>query len=102
MFQKQHRKALAKLFDGTRNQLRHLELFPHGILHAECTGGDVDLLPNRRVTIGVFPRRRVDAGSSIGRCVALVEDDEYADLMHAKASLPKTRLGEGHREAHIQ
>jgi hypothetical protein len=43
------------------------------------------------VTIGFFPWRFVDGESSIGRCVAIVEDDEYEDLMAKKASLPKTR-----------
>jgi len=80
----------------------HLDLFPHGIIHAECIGGDIDLLLNRRVTIGVFPWRFVDGESSVGRFVALVEDDEYADLIRAKAKLPKTRLGDYYREEHVQ
>jgi len=33
---------------------------------------------NRRVTIGFFPWRFVDGESCIGRCVAMLEDAEYA------------------------
>jgi kynurenine formamidase len=39
------------------------------IIHAECIGGDIDLMVNRRATIGFFPWRFVDGESSIGRCV---------------------------------
>lgn len=79
----------------------HLELFPHGSIHPECIGGDIDLLLNRRVTIGFFPWRFVDGQSSIGRSVAMVEDDEYADLMRAKAKLPRTRFGDCYREEQV-
>jgi len=102
VFQKKHKQALADFFDDTKYQLMHLELFPHGIIHAECIGGDIDLLLNRRVTIGFFPWRFVDGESSIGRCVAMVDDDEYADLMRAKAKLPKTKFGDCYREEHVQ
>jgi len=34
----------------------------------------LDLLVNRRVTIGFFPWRFVDGESCIGRCVAFVDD----------------------------
>jgi kynurenine formamidase len=54
----------------------HIELFPHHIIHAECLGGDVDLVCNRRVDIGFFPWRFVDGESCIGRCVAMVHDGE--------------------------
>jgi len=33
----------------------HIEMLPHHIIHAEWIGGDVDLLCNRRSTIGFFP-----------------------------------------------
>ncbi len=102
VFQKKHGKGLADFYDDSKYQLMHLELFPHGIIHAECIGGDIDLLLNRRVTIGFFPWRFVDGESSIGRCVAMVEDDEYADLMRTKTSLPKTRFGDCYREEHVE
>jgi len=54
----------------------HIEMFPHHIIHAEWIGGDVDLLCNRRSTIGFFPWRFVDGESGIGRRVAMVEDGD--------------------------
>ena len=70
--------------------------------HAECIGGDVDLLCNRRATIGFFPWRFVDGESCIGRCVAMVDDAEYEELMARKASLPKTRFGDGYEQGHVE
>lgn len=66
------------------------------ITPAECLGGDTDLLRNQRTTIGFFPRRSVDGESSIGRCVAFVDDDEFGALMERKASLPVTKFGDCH------
>ena len=65
----------------------HLEMFPYGIIHAECLGGEIDLLCNRRVQLGFFPWRFVDGESSIGRCVAMLEDAEYES--------PQTQIGSG-------
>ena len=59
--------------------LMHIDLFPKSIIHAECFGGQIDLLLNRRVKVGFFPWRFVDGESSIGRAVAFVEDNEYED-----------------------
>jgi hypothetical protein len=36
----------------------------------------------------------VDGESSIGRCVAVLEDTEYDRLMKKKASLPRTKFGD--------
>jgi hypothetical protein len=80
----------------------HLEMFPFGIIHAECIGGQIDLLVNRRVQVGFFPWRFVDGESSIGRCVAIVDDDEYEQLMAQKASLPATRFGDAYNPAHLE
>jgi len=80
----------------------HLEMFNHHVLHAECLGGDLDLLLNRRVKIGFFPWRFVDGESSIGRCVAFVEDDEYEELMAKKADMPKTRFGDCFEPRHVE
>ncbi|MBU1877757.1 MAG: cyclase family protein, partial [Chloroflexi bacterium] len=80
VFQEMYGQALAERFTPDKYQLMHIELFPHGIIHAECIGGEVDLLVNRRATIGFFPWRFVDGESSIGRCVAFVDDDEYEEL----------------------
>jgi arylformamidase len=54
----------------------HIEMAPHHIIHAEWIGGDVDLLCNRRSTIGFFPWRFVDGESGIRRRVAMVEDGD--------------------------
>jgi len=77
-------------------------MFPEGIIHAECIGGDIDLLVNRRVQIGFFPWRFVDGESSIGRCVAFVDDDEYKDLIAKKASMPKTKFGDAYNPQHVE
>jgi hypothetical protein len=80
----------------------HIEMFPHHIIHAECLGGEIDLLVNRRTTIGFFPWRFVDGESSIGRCVAMVDDDEYEEMMVRKAELPKTKFGDCYDPAHVE
>jgi hypothetical protein len=80
----------------------HIELFPYGIIHAECIGGEVDLLANQRTTIGFFPWRFVDGESSIGRCVAFVDEAQYAELLARKAKLPRTRFGDAYDPQHVQ
>ena len=102
VFQKKFRKGLAEFFDDSKYQLMHLEMFPYGIIHVECVGGEIDLLLNRRVNIGFFPWRFVDGESSIGRCVALVEDDEYEALQQKKAGLPKTKFGDAYEPKHVE
>jgi hypothetical protein len=95
-------QTLGERFTPDKYQLMHIEMFPHHIIHAECLGGDIDLLANRRATIGFFPWRFVDGESSIGRCVAMVDDDEYEELMARKAGLPKTRFGDGYEPEHVE
>jgi kynurenine formamidase len=102
VFQQKYRMPLAEYFDDSKYQLMHLEMFPYGIVHAECVGGDIDLLINQRVTIGFFPWRFVDGESSIGRCVAIVEDDAYEDLMVKKAGMPKTKFGDAIDTQHVE
>jgi len=102
VFRKKYGMGLAEFFDDSKYQLMHLEMFPYGIIHAECIGGDIDLLLNRRVTVGFFPWRFVDGEASIGRCVAMVSDDEYEELMKKKAELPKTKFGDAYNPAHIE
>jgi arylformamidase len=93
-FQKKYGQPLAERFDGSKYQLMHLELFNHGIIHAECLGGDIDLLLNQRCTIGCFPWRFVDGESSICRIVAIVDDDRYDALMRAKDDCVLTKFGD--------
>ncbi len=102
VFKKKFGKSVAEVFDDSKYQLMHIEMFPHGIIHAECLGGDIDLLLNQRVTIGFFPWRFVDGEASIGRCVAFVDDDRHEELMARKAQMPKTRFGDAVDPAHVE
>jgi hypothetical protein len=80
----------------------HIEMFPDHIIHAECIGGELDLLLNRRATVGFFPWRFVDGESSIGRCVAFVDDDEYEELMQVKKGLGITKFGDAFNPTHVE
>ena len=102
VFQEMYGTTLAERFTPDKYQLMHIEMFPHHIIHAECIGGEIDLLCNRRATIGFFPWRFVDGESCIGRCVAFVDDEEYEELMARKAGLPKTRFGDGYDPKHVE
>jgi arylformamidase len=102
LFQQLYGQSLAERFSPDKYQLMHIELFPHGIIHAECLGGEIDLLLNRRTTVGFFPWRFVDGESSIGRCVAVVEESEYEELVAQKAKLPKTRFGDAYDPQHVE
>ncbi|NOR88755.1 MAG: cyclase family protein, partial [Anaerolineales bacterium] len=93
-FQAKYKKSIEEVFTDDKYQLMHIEMFPEGIIHAECLGGDIDLLLNERVEIGCFPWRFVDGESSIARIVAFVDDDRYAELMEKKASFDKTKFGD--------
>jgi kynurenine formamidase len=102
VFQNRFGQSIEQVFDDSKYQLMHIQMFPEGIIHAECIGGDIDLLLNRRVTIGFFPWRFVDGEASIGRCVAFVEDDEYEELMKQKEAMPKTRFGDAIEPSHVE
>jgi arylformamidase len=102
VFQEMYGTTLAERFTPDKYQLMHIEMFPHHIIHAECIGGDIDLLTNRRTTIGFFPWRFVDGESCIGRCVAFVDEEEYEELAASKAQWPKTRFGDGYNPQHVE
>ena len=102
VFQEKYGMSLPEFYDDSKYQLMHIEMFPFGIIHAECVGGDIDLLVNERVQIGFFPWRFVDGEASIGRCVAFVDDDRYDQLMAKKATLPKTKFGDASNPAHVE
>lgn len=102
VFEKKQGQSLEQFFDDSKYQLMHIEMFPHGIIHAECIGGDIDLLLNQRATIGFFPWRFVDGEASIGRCVAFVEDDRYEELMKQKEAMSKSRFGDAIEPAHVE
>ena len=93
-FEAKYQQSIEEVFADDKYQLMHLEMFPEGIIHAECLGGDIDLLLNERVEIGCFPWRFVDGEASISRIVAFVDDDYYAELMNKKASFEKTKFGD--------
>ncbi len=94
VFKEKYGKPMAEVFTDEKYQLMHLDLFPHGIIHAECLGGDIDLLLNERVDIGCFPWRFVDGEASISRIVAFVDDERYAALMEKKKSFELTKFGD--------
>jgi hypothetical protein len=101
-FRKKYGQSLEERFDDSKYQLMHIEMFPDGIIHAECVGGELDLLLNRRATVGFFPWRFVDGESSIGRCVAFLDDQEYAELMKLKEIMPVTKFGDAFNPAHVE
>jgi kynurenine formamidase len=93
-FRKKYGRPLAEFYDDSKYQLMHIEMFSHGIIHAECLGGDIDLLLNQRCTIGCFPWRLVDGESCIARIVAFVDDKRHDELMKVKAKCKLTRFGD--------
>ena len=93
-FQKKFGMKLEEFYTDDKYQLMHIEMFDQGIIHLECAGGDLDLLLNRRVTIGCFPWRFVDGESSICRLVAMVDEDLYEELMAGKKNARLTRFGD--------
>jgi hypothetical protein len=101
-FRQKYGRPLADYFTKDMYQMMHLWLFHRGIIHAECVGGDIDLLLNRRARVGCFPWRFVDGEASIARIVAMVDDDEYAQLMAKKETLPKTKYGDCYDPAHVE
>ena len=101
VFQKKFGKGMEEFWEG-KYQLMHIEMFNESIIHAECFGGEIDLLLNRRVQVGFFPWRFVDGEASIGRAVAFLDDKDYDEAMKLKASLPKTRFGDAYNPAHVE
>lgn len=93
-FRSKYGKGLEEIYTPDKYQMMHIWMFPHGIIHAECVGGDIDLLLNRRVTIGCFPWRFVDGESSIARIVAFVDDDTYKEVMEKKSRAKLTKFGD--------
>jgi arylformamidase len=102
VFKKKFGKSLGEFFDDTKYQLMHIDLFPQSIIHAECFGGDIDLLVNRRFQVGFFPWRFVGGESCIGRAVAFLDDKDYDEVMKLKAKLPKTKFGDAYNPAHVE
>jgi hypothetical protein len=93
-FREKYGKGLEDVFTADKYQLMHIEMFNKGLIHAECVGGDIDLLLNQRATIGCFPWRFVDGEASIARIVAMVEDKRYEKLMAKKKKAKLTKFGD--------
>jgi kynurenine formamidase len=93
-FKDRYGKSLDQVFTADKYQLMHLEMFKYGLIHAECVGGDIDLLLNRRARIGCFPWRFVDGESSIARIVAMVDDALGAELQEKKSRAKLTKFGD--------
>jgi len=102
VFKKKFGKSLEEYFTDEKYQLMHIDLFPKQIIHAECFGGMIDLVLNRRLQVGFFPWRFVDGEASIGRAVAFVEDGEYEKLMKKAESMPKTKFGDVYDLKHVE
>jgi arylformamidase len=93
-FRTKYGMELEEFYDDSKYQLMHIELFNHGIIHAECLGGDIDLLLNQRCTIGCFPWRFVEGESCISRIVAFVDEKRHAKLMEQKKKAKLTKFGD--------
>lgn len=102
VFKKKFGKPLEEYYSDDKYQLMHIEMFDHEIIHAECFGGEIDLLLNKRFQVGFFPWRFVDGEASIGRAVAFVDDKEYDAMMAKKATMPKTRFGDCYDPTHVE
>ena len=73
IFQQRYGKKLNDVYPWPEHyQAMHIELFckPYEAIHAECLGGEIDKLSNKRCVIGIFPWKLVDGESSISRVIA--------------------------------
>ncbi|MGE5674162.1 MAG: cyclase family protein [Mycobacterium leprae] len=67
-------KGLGDFFAPEDYQGMHFCLFPDGILHVECLGGEIKQVLNRRTTLGVFPWKFKDGEAAFCRVVAFCAD----------------------------
>ena len=67
-------KKLDDIFTTSDFQCMHNQLFPHDLVHVENVGGDIAMLLNQRVTIGVFPWRFRGGEAAMCRVVAFLDD----------------------------
>ena len=80
IFREKYGKSLNEVYPWPEHyQAMHLELFgqPYEAIHAECMGGEIDKLSNKRVVIGCFPWKFQDGESCISRIVAF---DGFEDV----------------------
>jgi len=79
VFQAKYGKTLEEVYPWPEHyQAMHIELFckPYEAIHAECLGGDIEQLSNKRCVIGIFPWKLKDGESCISRVVAFDGFDE--------------------------
>lgn len=67
-------KGLEEFFPPEDYQGMHVELFPSGLIHVECLGGEITKLLNKRTTLGVFPWKFKDGEAAFCRVVAFHEE----------------------------
>ncbi|MFC1742568.1 cyclase family protein [Candidatus Riflebacteria bacterium] len=68
-----HGKSWDEMFPAEEYyQVMHLKLFPEGIVHAECLGGDIDRCGSQRMWIGCFPLKGIELESSMCRIIAML------------------------------
>ena len=65
---------IEEMFPRRNEYVMHKLPFPHGILHVENLGGEIDEVLNTRCTIGCFPFRFVGGEAAYARVVAFLED----------------------------
>lgn len=63
-------KGISEIWPVEDYQGMHVGLFPYGILHVECLGGEIAQVLNRRTTLGVFPWKFKDGEAAFCRVVA--------------------------------
>lgn len=67
-------KGIGEIWSPEDYQGMHFQLFPSGIIHVECLGGEIEKVLNKRTTIGVFPWRFKDGEAAFCRAVAFHEE----------------------------
>jgi kynurenine formamidase len=67
-------KKLEDMFPASDFQCMHMRLFPHDLVHVENLGGDIAMVLNQRVTIGVFPWRFRGGEAAMCRVVAFLDE----------------------------
>jgi kynurenine formamidase len=66
-------KSLDEAFPRGDLLIMHTLLFPHGIVHIENLGGQIDEILDRRIRVGCFPWRFQGGESAMCRVVAFLE-----------------------------
>ncbi|MGH2448443.1 MAG: cyclase family protein [Chloroflexota bacterium] len=67
-------RPLDELWPEEDYQIMHTLLFPHGVVHIENAGGQIDRLLDQRVQVGCFPWRFSGGEAAFCRFVAFMEE----------------------------